>query len=94
MLVHHLRLQLAEGVLLRDEAPGTLEVARGEHGTRQLQIVVDDLAEIVERGDLVVREGDLFARLGLDAVREVQLDHVARMFEVRDVEGNTNPHWA
>ena len=86
MLVEHLRLQFAEGVLLRDKAPGALHIAGGEHRAGELQIVVDDGAEIVERGHFLGREGDLLAGLGLDAVGEVQLDHVARVLEVRDVE--------
>ncbi len=86
MLVQHRVLKFAEGILLRDQPLGALEIGGTQHARGQPDIVVDDQAEIVERRLFLDAEFDGFLGLRLDAVRQIEMDDVARMFEIADIE--------
>src|SRR4051794_1092604 len=48
--------------------------------------MTDDQAEIIERSMLLDRKADALLGLGLDAVGEIEMDDIARMFEIAGIE--------
>ena len=86
MLVEYLVLQRPEGVLLPDEAPGRLDIAGRKHAGGKAQVFVDDEAEIVEGGLFLDAERDAFLGLGFDTVGKIEMDDIAGVFQIADVE--------
>ena len=79
-------LHFAERILLRNEALGALDIAGRQHAGREPHVLVDDEAEIIQRGLFLEAECDAFLGLGLDALGKVEVDDIAGMLEIADIE--------
>ena len=88
MLVQHRVLELAKGILLRNQPFRTLKVSRAQHARGQSDIVMDDQAEIIKGRLLLDAELDGFLGLRLDTVRQIEMNNIAGMLEVADIEGD------
>jgi len=88
MLVQHRILKLAEGILLRDQPFGPLEIGGTQHPRGEPYVVMDDQAEIIQGRLFLNAEFDGFLGFRLDPVRQVEMDDVACMLEVADIEGD------
>src|SRR5205823_10680087 len=82
MLVDHPVLDRPERHLLLDQALRALDIAGSEHAGRQPDRIPDDESEILDRLYLLAGEIEALFLLGLEPVGEIELDDVARMFEI------------
>src|SRR4051794_19612873 len=95
MLINNLVLDCPKRDLLLDKTLRPLDIARCKYAGRQPNGILDDHRQVLDSFRLFAGELDTLLLLRLEPVGKVELDNVARMFEIarkqHDVERRLSP---